>query len=476
MKFLFISKNINLNKYSRILDILKEYGCNYSYQNSMELSSYEAFDFLVIDWECINLKTYKHHTPYIILINSETEIDTEFNDERCMGLVDLDSNLFALKSVFSLIIKSIICYNDGNCRKIVDFLKTLPTGVIIYDKKGKITELNSIAKEILSIDISEMNSESGVISDFQTIQEDGSKIEQQDFPVMQVVRNKRSSLNRIIGISHGRLFFKWIKIDAVPFFDSNNEIQFIYSIIEDITQSRNTHLKLEMAIDNMDALVRQRTTALVSARALTLESLATLSEFRDNETGDHIRRTKFYFKLIVDKLRKRLKYSDEEIVQMWSSAPLHDIGKVAIPDNILLKNDSLTDEEYEIMKQHTIHGNKALVRISECKDDDSYLNFAKEITLFHHEKWDGSGYPYGISGDEIPISARIMALADVYDALRSDRPYKKGYDHEKVCRMIIEESGKHFEPILVEIFNSNNEEFDYIYNRSIEEKNLFGDF
>lgn len=123
------------------------------------------------------------------------------------------------------------------------------------------------------------------------------------------------------------------------------------------------------------------------------------------------------------------------------------------------------------MKEHVIHGNEALVRVSEGKDDDSYLRFAKKITLFHHEKWDGSGYPYGLSGSDIPISARLMALADVYDALRSVRPYKDAIDHNKVVKMIQEQSGKHFDPELVDIFINNNSEFDKLYEESI--KNTF---
>lgn len=255
-----------------------------------------------------------------------------------------------------------------------------------------------------------------------------------------------------------------------PLKNSKGQITHYIGLKEDISDLKMAQMKLETTLKYLEDLVVEKTTSLKSAQALTLESLATLSEYRDNETGAHIKRTKLYVKFMLEQLKDKLHLTEEEIFQIWSSAPLHDIGKVAIPDSILLKNGKLTTEEFEIMKGHVRHGNEALVRVSEGKDDDSYLKFAKEITLFHHERWDGSGYPYGLVAEDIPISARLMALADVYDALRSTRPYKDGIPHEKVVEMINEESGLHFDPVLVEFFSEEHLEFDKIFLDSVENK------
>lgn len=254
-------------------------------------------------------------------------------------------------------------------------------------------------------------------------------------------------------------------INFQGYIDLNANPLSIYSYLHLLRQNNP---KLEHTLLDLEKLVKQKTDSLSSAQALTLESLATLSEYRDNETGAHIKRTKLYVKLMLEKIKFRLSLTEDEIFQIWSSAPLHDIGKVAIPDSILLKQGKLTVHEFEIMKEHVRYGNEALMRVSEGKDDDSYLKYAKEITLFHHEKWNGSGYPYGLCGEDIPISARLMALADVYDALRSVRPYKVAIDHEKVVEMISEESGKHFDPKLVDVFIKYNEEFNKLFLDSYE--------
>ncbi|QEN05261.1 HD domain-containing protein [Thiospirochaeta perfilievii] len=260
-----------------------------------------------------------------------------------------------------------------------------------------------------------------------------------------------------------------------PVFDENREIIKYVGLKEDLTGLLTIQKELEETLVSLEETVNKRTLVLRSTQSLLLESLATLSEYRDNETGEHIKRTKLYVKFLVECISSSLDYTEYELVQLWSSAPLHDIGKVAIPDNILLKPDKLTDEEFDIMKMHPIHGNEALMRVSECKDDDNFLKFAKEITLFHHEKWDGSGYPYGLEGEDIPISARMMALADVYDALRSKRPYKDPIPHEKVMGMILEERGRHFDPVLVDLFIEFNGKFNDIFTNSMEEVFNFDD-
>ena len=188
------------------------------------------------------------------------------------------------------------------------------------------------------------------------------------------------------------------------------------------------------------------------------KSIAELAELRDNETGAHMRRVGIYSKLIAKELGMSEKFCDD----MEVFAPMHDIGKVGIPDNILLAERKLTKEEFESMKRHTLFG-YSIVR----KNKD--MNLVSQITLSHHERYDGKGYPYGLEGEDIPVAARIVALADVYDALRSKRPYKEPWTHEKAMEHIVNSKGAHFDPKIVDIFVKLNEKFKRIYDEIRDE-------
>ncbi len=184
--------------------------------------------------------------------------------------------------------------------------------------------------------------------------------------------------------------------------------------------------------------------------------LAEVVENRDDNTGGHIRRTAQYVELIAKELKRQGRYSDilteKYVADMVVAAPLHDIGKIHIPDVVLNKPGKLTEDEFEIMKGHTTAGEELLAHAKEELGESGYLNTALEMAAYHHEWWNGKGYPYGISGSEIPLCARIMAVADVFDALTSKRCYKNAMPLEKAYAIIREESGTHFEPVVVEAF------------------------
>ena len=197
---------------------------------------------------------------------------------------------------------------------------------------------------------------------------------------------------------------------------------------------------------------------------VSIRALAHLAETRDPETGEHILRTQKYVNILARQLQTNSRFSDgltdKYISIITKSAPLHDIGKVGISDSILLKHGKFTDEEFEIMKCHTVYGVKAIE--SAEKDIDKpveFLNIAKEIAHWHHEHWDGSGYPDQISGDTIPLSARLMAVADVFDALVSERVYKKPMSYEVARDIIISERGKQFDPDITDAFINCYEQF-----------------
>jgi putative two-component system response regulator len=216
------------------------------------------------------------------------------------------------------------------------------------------------------------------------------------------------------------------------------------------------HLELKRHRDHLEALVKDRTREVALTQAVTIESLATLAEYRDPETGGHIKRTQNYLKALAIKLKDHPRFSEElsdEIIELlYISAPLHDVGKVGVPDHILLKPDKLTDEEFEKMKAHAVYGHDALHITEKKLGKDSFLRYAREIAHTHQEKWDGSGYPRGLKGEEIPLSGRLMALADVYDALISKRIYKPPMPHEEAVRIILRGKGQHFDPDIVDAF------------------------
>jgi len=226
----------------------------------------------------------------------------------------------------------------------------------------------------------------------------------------------------------------------------------------------------------LEQKVQQRTLELSTIQDVTIAAMASLAETRDNETGNHIRRTQLYIKALATQLRDHPRFRDtltpEAIELLYKSAPLHDIGKVGIPDNILLKSGRLTPEEFEQMKSHTILGRDAIEAAEAGLDFEvSFLRIAKEIAYAHQEKWDGTGYPLGIGGDDIPISARLMAIADVYDALISRRCYKEPVPHETAGEMIAAGSGNHFDPDVVDAFLAIIDEFKEIARQFVDSEN-----
>ncbi|MCP4177033.1 MAG: two-component system response regulator [bacterium] len=238
------------------------------------------------------------------------------------------------------------------------------------------------------------------------------------------------------------------------------------------------HLELKIFRDRLEELVIERTEELKLTQDVVIESMANLAEYRDPETGGHILRTKNYVKLLAKNLKNNPKFSefltDKNIELLCQSAPLHDIGKIAISDSVLLKPGKLTDEEFELMKQHTVFGKDAILSSEKKLGENSFLVYAREMAESHQEKWDGSGYPNGLKGEEIPISGRLMAVADVYDALISKRVYKPSFPHKKAVEIIIDGKGTHFDPDLVDAFLEIENEFRkiaYEFADCEEEKN-----
>lgn len=220
---------------------------------------------------------------------------------------------------------------------------------------------------------------------------------------------------------------------------------------------------LEAQIRQKENIVAKQNKKMFNYQNNIIISLANLVENRDVDTGEHIRRTSAYVELISREAFKRKVYpeviNERFILRLIQAAPLHDVGKILISDSVLKKPGRLTPEEFDMIKIHTKEGGRIIAEIIGNNDDKDFVRIAKDIATYHHERWDGGGYPKGLKGDQIPVSARIMAIADVFDALISPRCYKASFTREKALEIIKDESGTHFDPVLAEIFLDIQKDF-----------------
>lgn len=241
-----------------------------------------------------------------------------------------------------------------------------------------------------------------------------------------------------------------------------------------------THLMLKASADFLhdkaaflEAEVSRRTREVAAIQDVTVLALSSMAETRDNETGNHILRTQRYVRLLAEHLKHHPRFTaqltDSYIELLFKSAPLHDIGKVGIPDSILLKPGRLTAEEFEIMKTHTTIGYESILRAEQSLGEElEFLRPAKEIALSHQEKWNGSGYPQGLAGEAIPLSARLMAVADVYDALISKRVYKPAMTHHEAVALMQEGRGTHFDPDVLDAFMTIHDAFRQVADSYVD--------
>ncbi len=237
--------------------------------------------------------------------------------------------------------------------------------------------------------------------------------------------------------------------------------------IENQLLIENQKTELQNFNDNLIKMVKQKTEQIYSLENSIINAIAELVEFRDIYTGGHINRTQKYVGLLLNHLIEHDIYSEE--ILLWESmdyivpaTQLHDLGKICISDAILFKPGKLTPEEFDVMKTHVLKGVDAIARLEQSGQEQPYLQYAKIVAMTHHEKWDGTGYPNGLRGHDIPLLGRMMAIVDVYDALISKRPYKAPYSSEEAAKIILGGSGTHFDPVLVDVFEKLKDEFKAI--------------
>jgi len=240
---------------------------------------------------------------------------------------------------------------------------------------------------------------------------------------------------------------------------------------QDVVRARiDSHINLARYSHNLEQLVANKTAEVTKTYESTLEVLATIIEYRNLESGTHIRRTTLLTEVLIKQMLKDEKFKAElekhNISSIIKASALHDIGKIAIPDGILLKPGKLTSDEFNMIKTHTTVGSRIIDSISDnLPDNDHYLKYANEICHYHHERWDGTGYPTGLAGEKIPLAARILSVVDVYDALVSPRCYKDPFSHEISLDIIMDGKGTQFDPHIIDLIPKLSEAF-----REIEEE------
>ena len=287
------------------------------------------------------------------------------------------------------------------------------------------------------------------------------------FATIYILSLKNQSINEFFGVqSHIINIFLIIIITKILLYNSkvrtfvntykiNKLNENLISANEEIKSQKD---ELRIYNDNLEKMVALKTDRIVKLKNAVMETIAELVERRDDATGGHITRTSKYLKIFIDVVLEsdvfREKTASWNIDQMVLSAQLHDVGKIAIDDSILRKPGKLTNEEFEAMKKHTVLGGEIIKEIQDKTEEHEFLDYAFTFAVYHHERWDGNGYPYKMKGEEIPLPARLMAIIDVYDALISKRPYKEPFTKEQALEIIKDGKGSHFDPVLADLFIS----------------------
>ncbi len=334
-------------------------------------------------------------------------------------------------------------------KKYRNILESIDEGYAEVDLKGNFTFVNGSASNILGYSRQELM---GMNNREFTTPESSKKLYKEFNKVYKTGKTSGAIENEVITKNGG---VKYTEVVVSLMRDKNGMPTGFSGVTRDVTE----RLKAEKER-------RELENKLHNARAATILGLAKLAEYRDKGTGAHLERIREYAKIIAIEMAGLPAYKDyiteKYIEDIYQSSILHDIGKVGIQDSVLLKPGKLNSEEFDIIKRHTILGGDALAEIDSQTEGRSFLTLGKEIAYHHHEKWDGTGYPDGLKGEDIPLSARMVAIADVYDALTTKRFYKEAFTHEKSREIIVNLKGSHFDPDVVDAFLANEKNFSRI--------------
>jgi putative two-component system response regulator len=325
---------------------------------------------------------------------------------------------------------------------------TIPSGEKLFQFLGK------VQPDLILLDV-----DMPVMNGYETLGKLKAQPEYEDIPVI-FLTSMSDTASEIEGLNLG----------AVDYISKPFSPPLLLKRLELHLQVVSQRRELKNYNNNLQEMVRARTKTILDMQNSVLKIVANLVESRDEITGGHVERTRQYLSILLDGLVKMGLYTQE--IKDWhqdfflQSSQLHDVGKISIPDKILLKPDKLTAEEFNEMKNHTLFGVQIIEAMQEETPESSFLSHAKILAGYHHEKWDGSGYPYGLKGLDIPLGGRLMAIADVYDALISTRPYKKPLTHEEAVQIILDGKGRQFDPDITDIFIAVSGKFDEAATRA----------
>ena len=326
----------------------------------------------------------------------------------------------------------------------------LNTGKHVLEEKYTVVTIPSGDKLLLMLgkakpDLILLDVEMPGMNGYDVIKEIKRRQDTREIPVI-FLTGKNDPENELLGLSLG----------AVDYISKPFSPPLLLKRIELHLLLKTQRNELQVFNSSLLTMVKERTNEIKDLQNAIISWTAEMVEFRDEETGQHVVRVQRYLEILLDAMERTGLYSAEtakwDIEAFLNSAPLHDVGKIKIPDEILLKHARLTDVEFSTMMLHTTYGKLLLESLQKSVPNQAFLEYAKTLAYYHHEKWDGNGYPSHLKGESIPLQARMMAIADVYDALVSERPYKKAFSHEEALRIIVEEKGSHFDPVLVELF------------------------
>jgi len=336
---------------------------------------------------------------------------------------------------------------------------------MLSGKKMQVRKASSVAEARLVLEKEEIDV---IVSDMRMPEATGV-----DLMRWCAAQGKRAPFILVSGYSDADLIIEALNLGARSFISKPFAGETLVKNVDDVLAARRLERLrgriveyLEQTNRSLEQRVQERTKELQLVQAVTINALAGLAETRDPETGEHIERTRNYVRALGRRLQSsgtaQYVLSDEEVDLLYRTAPLHDIGKVGVPDSILLKPGRLTEREFDEMKMHTLYGYNALSRAAQQLGSNSFLQYAATIAHQHHERWDGTGYPQHLKGPAIALPARLMSVADVYDALISKRCYKEPISHPQAVETITQGSGTQFDPVVMEAFRSEADTFNTI--------------
>jgi len=444
--------------------VLSGYGTNEDILLALKTGAYDFLNKPIIDFKILDHAIERALDRKHLAEQRDHYIEqlTQIND--VISLLNRGRDTEKVFKTLSMLLRKIIPFNRISLALIDQETGEVVTKLVDSDKDIMIPAGSRFPLKDSSLNEAASSRKVLIISD---LKEYGKEHPQSEKAELLVKEGMNSSMVLPLIVNNNTRGFLFFGSEQPGAF-SEEHITFIESISAPIAfsiQRSELMNELEMYTKKLENLVKIRTHEVLKTQKTTIFALSSLAELRDPDTGEHLERMRNYCILIAQIAKysgKNVEINNQYLRDLYDSSILHDIGKVGIPDDILLKPGPLSPEEFEIIKTHTTIGHQSLHKAASRElGDDSFLKMAMDVTLYHHERWDGGGYPEGLKGEEIPLSARIVAVTDVYDALTSRRPYKEAFSHEKSVEIMLKESYR-FDPDLFKIFLDNHEEFNNI--------------